>query len=76
MWKILKFIIWIAGIIVVGNFVLNYFGYKVNTSYFEQNKANCQKRIEKCTKELVEQGTKNAKCDINCVNPELIIKRK
>lgn len=75
MWKIVKFIIWIVGTIVVANFVLDYFGYRVNTKYFDESKAKCQKELEKCTKELVEQGTKNAKCEFNCVDPNLIIKK-
>ncbi len=76
MWSLIKFIIWIAGLIVVAYFVLNYFGYEPNLNYFKESKTKCQKKLNDCGKEYVEQGTKNAKCDFNCVNPKLIIKKK
>ena len=77
MWSLIKFIIWLAGLVVVTYFVLNYFGYEPNMNYFKESKAECQKRLENCGKEYVEQGTKNAKCDFDCVNVgSLIIKKK
>lgn len=76
MFSLIKFIIWIVGLVVVTLFVLNYFGYEVNRNYFNESKAKCQEKAEQCAKELVEQGTKNAQCDFNCVNPKLIIKKK
>ena len=76
MFHLLKSIIWMAGIVVVGIFILNYFGYKFNTHYFNESKAACQERLNQCSRELIEQGTKNAKCDFNCVDPKLIIKKK
>lgn len=74
--KLLKFIIWIVGLIVVTLFVLNYFGYEINRNYFNESKMECQKRIEACQKELIHQGIDNAKCDFQCINPKLIIKNK
>lgn len=76
MFHLLKFIIWLVGIVIVGIFVLKYFGYEVNTNYFNESKAACQERLEKCSRELIEQGTKNAKCDFNCVDPKLIIRKQ
>lgn len=76
MFKLIKFSIWIVGLVVVTIFVLNYFGYEINRNYFKESKAECQKRLEQCGKNYVEQGVKNAKCDFNCVNPKLIIKKK
>lgn len=55
---------------------LPYVGYEVNTGYFTESKEACQERLNQCTREYVEQGTKNAKCDFNCVDPKLIIKKK
>ena len=75
MFHLLKSIVWIVGIIIVAGFILNYFGYSINKNYFNESKAACQERLEKCSKELIEQGTKNAKCDFNCVDPKLIIKK-
>ncbi|MFC1756403.1 hypothetical protein ACFLY1_00450 [Patescibacteria group bacterium] len=74
--KIIKLIIWIVGFVVVSSFVLNYFGYEINRNYFNERKSECQQKLEDCTKELIEQGTKNAKCDFDCVDPKLIIKKK
>ncbi|HOX11143.1 MAG TPA: hypothetical protein P5323_01315 [Candidatus Moranbacteria bacterium] len=76
MFHLLKFIVWLVGIAVVGFFVLRYFGYEVNMNYFNESKVVCQERLNQCSKELVEQGTKNAKCDFNCLDPKLIIKKQ
>ena len=76
MFSLIKGIIWLVGFVVVAIFVLNYFGYEVNYNYFTESKAECQKRVEACAKEFVEQGTKNAKCDFDCVNPRILIKKK
>jgi hypothetical protein len=76
MFSILKTIIWIVGTLVVAYFVLSYFGYEVNMNYFNYSKAKCQERIKNCTDDLLHQGIDNAKCDINCVTPGLIIKKK
>jgi hypothetical protein len=76
MFSLIKFIIWLVGLAVVSYFVLNYFGYEPNMNYFKESKAKCQKEIEDCSKEYVQQGTKNAKCDFNCVDPKLIIRKK
>jgi hypothetical protein len=76
MFHLLKFIIWIAGFCVVAYFALPYFGYEVNMNYFTESKQECQKRINDCTKQYIEQGTKNAKCDFGCVDPKLIIKKQ
>ena len=76
MFKILKFIIWIVGTVVVAGFVLNYFGYEINKKYFIERKADCRQKLEDCQKELIHQGIDNAKCDFNCVNPKMIIKKK
>lgn len=76
MFKLLKFIIWIVGLIVVTLFVLNYFGYEINRNYFNESKAKCQEKLEACRNELIHQGLDNAKCDFRCVNPKLIIKKK
>lgn len=76
MFHLLKLIIWLVGIVVVAYFALPYFGYDVNMNYFTESKEACQNRLNECTKNLVEQGTKNAKCDFNCIDPTLIIKKQ
>jgi hypothetical protein len=76
MFHLLKFIIWLAGIAVVLYFVLPYFGYEINLNYLTESKSACQERLNQCKTNLIEQGTKNAKCDIMCVDPNLIIKKQ
>jgi hypothetical protein len=76
MFHLLKFIIWLAGIAVVLYFALPYFGYEINMHYFNDSKKECQDRVSECSKQLMEQGTKNAKCDFNCVDPKLIIRKQ
>ncbi|HOF42445.1 MAG TPA: hypothetical protein PLF30_04230 [Candidatus Moranbacteria bacterium] len=76
MFHLIKLVVWVAGIAVVAYFALPYFGYELNTNYFNESKEACQERLNQCTKELIEQGTKNAKCDFDCVDPKLIIKKQ
>jgi len=76
MFGLLKLIIWICGLAVVTYFVLGYFGYEANMNYFNESKAKCEEKLEECGKNLVHQGTENAKCDFNCVDPKIIIKKK
>jgi hypothetical protein len=78
MWSLLKFIIWIAGVLVVVYFILGYFGYEPNFNYLQESKAKCREKAAKCGQELVEQGTKNAKCYSvwDCIELKLIIKKK
>ncbi len=76
MFKLLKLIIWLVGLIIVSVFILNYFGYEINKDYFKESKLECQKRLDNCAKELVEQGTKNARCNFICADPKLIIRKK
>ncbi len=74
--SLIKFIIWVVGFVVVSAFILNYFGYEVNRDYFKESKSECEKRLSDCGKQFVEQGTKNAQCSFNCVDPKSIIKKK
>jgi hypothetical protein len=76
MFHLLRLIISLAGIAVITYFALPYFGYEINLNYFNESKTECQSRVSKCSQELIKQGTQNAKCDFNCVNPSLIIKKK
>jgi len=65
-----------AGILVIGYYAIGYFGYEVNKDYFSYSKEKCEERIKECSDDLIHQGLDNAKCDINCVDPQLIIKKK
>lgn len=76
MFHLIKLIIWMVGFAVVAIFVAGFFGYEVNRNYFDESKSECQKRLSECSKELIEQGTKNVQCNFNCVDPKLIIKKQ
>ncbi|MFA6047675.1 MAG: hypothetical protein WCV59_01035 [Parcubacteria group bacterium] len=76
MFSLIKSIIWLAGLLVVAWFVLGYFGYEPNLNYFKESKAGCEQKLNECGKNLVTEGTNNAKCDFKCVDPQLIIKKK
>ncbi|HAR99722.1 MAG: hypothetical protein US57_C0003G0030 [Candidatus Moranbacteria bacterium GW2011_GWC2_37_73] len=76
MFHLIKFAIWLAGIAVVAYFTLPYFGYEVNLNYFNESKSVCQQKLNDCSKEFIKQGTQNAKCDLNCVDPKLIIEKQ
>lgn len=74
--SIIKSIIWLVGFVVVAHFVLSYFGYEVNMNYFNESKAKCEEKLKECGKNLVTEGTNNAQCNFDCVDPKIIIKKK
>ncbi len=77
MFHLLKGFIWLAGLAVLAYIVINFLGYEVNRGYFDKSKEKCQERLNECTRNLVEQGTKNAKCNFICVeDPKFLIKKK
>lgn len=76
MFSLLKLVIWICGVAVIAYFVLGYFGYEVNRDYFRSSKAACQQKLEACQKDLIHNGIDNAKCNLDCADPKLIIKKK
>lgn len=76
MFHLLKLMIWIIGLATIAYLALPRFGYEVNLNYFSESKEQCQLRLNECGKELLQQGTQNAKCDFKCVDPKLIVKKK
>lgn len=76
MLHLIRLIIWIAGVLVVAYFALGYFGYEINQHYFDQSKAKCQDLLQQCQKNILHQGIDNAKCDYQCIDPKLIIRKK
>lgn len=76
MFSLIKSIIWIAGILIVAYFGLKYFGYEINREYFSSTRKQCEDRLKECTNNVFHKGVDNAKCDFNCVDPKLIIKKK
>jgi len=76
MFDLIKSVVWIAGILVVSYIIMNYFGYTVNLNYFSISKQACQEKIKDCSDNLIRNGLDNVQCDINCVDPGLIIKKK
>jgi len=73
--KLVKFIIWVVGVLGVLYFGLRYNGYDINWDYFNSTKEGCKQNVTDCAKEVVEQGTKNATCSVTCVDPKLIIQK-
>ncbi len=76
MFHLLKFIIWLAGIAVIIYLALPFFGYEINTKYFDKSTSLCQQKLNDCSKNIIKNAAQNAKCDFNCVDPGLIIKKK
>ena len=75
MFHLLKLIVWFAGILVIAYLALPFFGYHLNLNYFNESKALCQQKLDVCSKNIVNYGTKDAKCDFRCVDPKLVIKK-
>ncbi len=76
MFSLIKLIIWICGVAVVAYFILGYFGYEINRDYFNTSKIECQKKLDECKNNIIHNGIDNAKCNFNCADPKLIIKKK
>jgi len=76
MFHLIKYFVLLVGLVTIAYFALPRFGYEVNMNYFNETKGECQKRLEACGKEYVQQGTKNANCDFKCVDPKLIISKQ
>jgi len=77
MFHLVRLIVWLAGVAVVGYFVLGYFGYEVNQHYFDQSKTKCQELLTQCQKDIFHKGVDNVKnCEYQCVDPHLIIQKK
>ncbi len=76
MFRLLKLIIWITGLLTISYFIMNYLGYKINYEYFQYSKKDCEKRLETCEKHLMYMGVKQAQCNLKCVNPKLFIKKR
>lgn len=77
MFGIIKLIIWIAGVAAIAYFALPYFGYELNLNYWNERKAACQEKLQQCQKDLIKTGLDGAKekCDIQCVDPQLLIRK-
>ncbi|OGI29679.1 MAG: hypothetical protein A2288_02030 [Candidatus Moranbacteria bacterium RIFOXYA12_FULL_44_15] len=76
MFHLVKFLVSAIVIFFLAVFVLDYFGYEVNQSYFTESKKKCEEHLKECGKNLIREGTNNAECDFNCVDPKVIIKKK
>jgi len=76
MFSILKSIIWIALILVAAYFVMDHFGYQANWNYFKESRQACEQRVKDCSEKLIHNGIDNAKCDLVCVDKNIIIKKK
>ena len=76
MFHLIKYAVLLVGLVTIAYFFLPRFGYEVNLNYFTESKEECQNKLNECGKDLVRQGTDNAQCDFNCIDPKLIIKKK
>ena len=77
MFKIIKFIIYIVGLVTVIYFALPYFGYEFNVKYILESKENCEERLKECKDLFIRKGIENPSCDpMQCIDRKLIIKKK
>jgi hypothetical protein len=76
MFKLIKFIIWLAGIAVITYFVLDYFGYEINRDYFSDSKKKCEENLKECSNNILHKGIDKAQCEYNCIDPKLVIKKQ
>ena len=77
MFKLIKLVIFLAGIIAIAYFALPYFGYEFNVKYITESKAECEKKLTECKNLFIMKGLENPSCDpMQCVDRNLIIKKK
>ncbi len=77
MFDLIRFIIWLAGVAVVGYFLAGFFGYEINIDYFKEQKSTCEEHLRQCRKDLIQSGVDGVKekCDWKCVDPKLLIRK-
>lgn len=76
MFSLLKFIIWLVGLVVVAHFVMGYFGYAINFNYFKESKSQCEDRLKSCQQEFLAKGYENPDCQFNCLDQSKFIIKK
>jgi len=77
MYRFIKFIVFVVGLIAIAYFALPYFGYEFNVKYITESKAECEKKLKECSDLFIYKGIENPSCDpAQCVDKNLIIKKK
>lgn len=76
----LRLIIWLAGVAVIGYFVISFLGYQVNWEYFHSRRSDCQAELRRCQDDLIHRGLDGAKATclerLKCVDPNLLIRKQ
>jgi len=77
MFHLIKAVIWITGAFFVAGFVLRYFGYEPNWSYWDEQRATCIEMADECRETLIRKGTDGAReeCRFDCIDPRTIIRK-
>ncbi|HWQ59971.1 MAG TPA: hypothetical protein VN420_02380 [Candidatus Fimivivens sp.] len=78
MFSLLRFAIWITGILTLTVLGLRYFGYEPNWQYIADQKARCDTMLSSCRGTLIMTGVKGAKdgCQWNCIDPGILIRKQ
>jgi len=77
MFKLIKILIFVVGLVTIGYFVLPYFGYEYNMKYITESKVECEKKLKECSDLFIDKGVRDPNCDpAKCVDKNLIIKKK
>jgi len=77
MMSLIKFIIFLVGLVTITYFALPYFGYEFNVKNILENKEKCEERMKECKDELIFKGIENTDCNpMQCVDKSLFIKKK
>jgi hypothetical protein len=75
MFSFIKFIFWSLVILFMAYYIAHFLGYQVNTQYFTYSRKECENKLKSCSNDLIHKGIDNAKCNFQCVDPHLIIKK-
>lgn len=76
MFKLIKLVIWIAGVLAIAYLAMRYFGYDVNWQYLSESREKCEARMRTCKEEFFAKGYENPNCKFNCLEAGLIYKKK
>lgn len=84
MFRLIKFVIWLVGLVVVTHFVMGFFGYAINWQYFnylKESNQECEARIRQCKADFLAKGYENPDCQLkDCIQEtvdksQIIIKK-
>jgi hypothetical protein len=76
MFHLVRLAIWIIGLTVVTNFLLNFFDHEIDWDYVKESQSRCFGVAIECQKTIQKEGAENAKCPVACFEFGKLVRKK